>query len=170
MFNDGSDFNDGTDNSHADNNSPWFSEMPEPGHPNILSLEILRDKALELYGLFISEQSGIDPACHTATLEEKQHFLSMQETENIVRSFSAMDNGEMMAVGGSSPAEAMVQVRKMMDALLQRIMSNVVAEAVRRELVDVSFDDEQDAFAFQVNQNGFDFVEKNKGLFTNDAE
>lgn len=152
--------------SEDNNAGPWFSEMPEPEHPGILSIELLRDKALELYGVFLSQQSGVDPGCHTATIEEKQQFLSLQETENIVRAFCAADNGELMAVGGNSPAEAMQQIHDMMSALIARIMSNVIAEAARRDLIDVAFDAEQDAFAFQVNQKGIDFVEKNRGFFT----
>jgi hypothetical protein len=83
----------------------------------------------------LAQQAGVKQTVDIAPSEEKRHFLSIQETEGIVRSFCADDNGEMMAVGGNSKAEAMKQIRSMMEALIQRIMSNIVAEGVRRDLI-----------------------------------
>jgi len=156
-----------------DDNGPWFRgdeiELPENDHPNVIPMEMLRDQAIALFGRFIAEQSGVNAETCAMLTEEKCKFLTLPETEAIVRSFSAMDNGEMMAVGGNSKAEAMQQIRKLMAALLERVLSNVIQEGVRRDLIDVAFDGEQNAFAFQVNANGERLIEEHKELFNDDV-
>lgn len=139
--------------------------FPPANHPGVMSIETLRNEALRLFGLMLAEQAGVKQTVEMAPSEEKQQFLSLQETENIVRSFSAADNGEMMAVGGNSKAEAMQQVRKLMEALIQRIMSNLVAEGVRRDLIDVAFDSDANDFAFSVNKHGRDLVDRYSEFF-----
>ncbi|NDD52270.1 hypothetical protein EBZ39_00060 [bacterium] len=151
-----------------DNSSgPWFSgdDMPNPDHPNVITMEFIRDKALVLFGEFLQRQSGIKQNLDEAGLEEKKHFLSIEETEQIVRDHAAMDNGHMMAVGGNTKAEAMQKVHTLLAALCHRIMSNLIAEGARRDLIDVAFDDEHDCFAFQVSDKGIEYVKQNTEFF-----
>lgn len=161
------------DDTNKDEESPWFYgddiDFPDAGHPKIISMEILRNHAVALFGRFLAAQNNINPETYADLTDEKCQFLSLQETETIVRSFSAMDNGEMMAVGGNSKQEAVEQVQKLMTALVERVLSNVIAEGVRRDLIDVSFDDEQNNFAFQVNKNGESLIEEHKDFFNDDV-
>lgn len=150
-------------------NSPWFSGddgFPDADHPGVISIEAMRDNALMLFGRLMAQTTGLKSDYVAEDVSDAQReFLSIAETENIIRSFSAHDNGEMMAVGGNSRQEARTQVRKLMEALVTRIMSNVTAEASRRDLIDVAFDSEADAFAFNVNDNGKSLIETYKDMF-----
>ena len=153
------------------NEDVWFTDegFPPPEHPSVMTMEWLRTEALKLFGGFIAARSGLNPTVETASLEDKEKFLSLQETENIVRAFSAKDNGEMMAVGGNTREEAEQQVRALITALVERVMSNVIAEGVKRDLIDVAFDTDADNFAFSVSDKGHQFVALNKDLFNDDG-
>lgn len=159
-----------------ENKDPWFygdseeAELPAAGHPKIIPLQVLRDQALHIFDRMITEKSGLKSGEYVADLEAQSAFLSIEETEQIVRSFSAMDNGELMAVGGKSKAEAMDQVFKLMAALLDRIMSNVMTESSKRGLLDVSFDTDHNCFAFSLTPDGMKLVEENSHRFNEPGE
>jgi hypothetical protein len=57
-----------------------------------------------------------------------------------------------------------------MEALFTRIMSNVISAGVSRDLIDVSFDSDNDSFAFSVNDNGRQFVANHRSLFEKDDD
>lgn len=146
-----------------------FPEQINPAH--VMSLESLRDKALVLFGEFIEQASGgINPQANVATLEEKAQFLTIDETEQIVREHSAADNGEMMAVGGNTPQAAAEKITQLMRALLARIMSNVIALGVKEGYVDSCFDDENDAFAFSVSAAGMELIKRHREFFNDPPE
>jgi hypothetical protein len=144
-------------------------DFENPGAP-VLPMECLRDSAIKLFDHYIAEQSGIAVDANSASFEEKCAFLSLQETETIVRDFSAADNGALFAVGGNSKKAAMEQLHKLMEALFTRIMSNVISAGVSRDLIDVSFDSDNDSFAFSVNDNGRQFVANHRSLFEKDDD
>ncbi len=149
---------------HSSDGQPNFENSGAP----VLPMEFLRDSAIKLFDRYIAEQSGITVDANNASFEEKCAFLSVQETETIVRDFSAADNGEMFAVGGESKKAAMEQLHKLMEALFTRIMSNVISAGVSRDLIDVAFDSDNDTFAFSVNDNGRQFVADHRSLFEKD--
>lgn len=160
-------------------NLPWFSgdgeySFPGSDHPGVIEIPFLRDTALKMFGRFLAHQSGLDIEHYNFDndVSEQQKFLSIEETDAIVRSHAAADNGEMMAVGGNSRAEAVQKINELMSALMGRIMSNVIAEGAKRDLIDVAFDDGADCFAFHVNANGHKLIQENKALFEgeNDAD
>jgi hypothetical protein len=154
----------------------FFHRSPD-GQPNfenndapVLPMQFLRDSAIKLFDRYIAEQSGIEVDADKASFEKKCEFLSLQETETIVRDFSAADNGEMFAVGGESKKAAMEQLHKLMEALFTRIMSNVISAGVSRDLIDVAFDSDNDSFAFSVTDKGRQFVDDRRHLFEKDDE
>jgi hypothetical protein len=155
-------FND--DDYDDDSSGCGIPENLDPAQ--MMSLDNLRDHALNLFDEHSARASGgINPAANLASLEEKSRFLTLEETEQIVREFSSADNGEVMAVGGNTPQEAVMTITKLMQALLTRIMSNVVAEGVKRGYLDSHFDSENNAFAFSVSRQGFEFIQQNAALF-----
>lgn len=158
-------FDDETNNGDG----PWFHgddiDFPDSSHPKVIPMEVLRNQAIVLFGRFLAAQNKMDPDTYAELTDEKCKFLSLQETETIVRSFSAMDNGEMMAVGGNSKKEAIDQIRQLMAALLERVLSNVIAEGVNRDLIDSYFDEARNSFGFEVNENGKQLLEQHKELF-----
>jgi hypothetical protein len=164
-------FNDDEDTNESAWDGPFYrgdvggDGFPSPSHPGVMTIETLRNEALRLFGVMLAQQTGVKQTVDIAPSEEKHQFLSIQETENIVRTFCANDNGEMMAVGGNSKAEAMQQIRSMMEALIQRIMSNLVSEGVRRELIDVSFNSDMNDFAFEVSERGRKLVDHYSEFF-----
>lgn len=156
----------------TDDEGPWFQgddiDFPDASHPKVIPMEMLRNQAIALFGRFLAMQNNVAPETYADITDEKCKFLSLQETETIVRSFSEMDNGEMMAVGGNSKQEAVRQIRQLMAALVERVLSNVIAEGVSRDLIDVAFDDAQNSFAFQVSKNGEQLLAEYEDFFNDD--
>jgi hypothetical protein len=138
------------------------------GQP-VIPIRFLRDCAIKLFDHFIERQSGINPDVSSAAFEEKCDFLSLNEAECIVRDFSASDDGEMFAVGGETKQEALAQIHRLMAAMLDRVMSNVVAAAVKEDLVDVAWDTDSNNFAFAVTEKGKKFVDDNEHRFRQDS-
>jgi len=154
-----------------DDNAADNFEIPEDFDASrAISIEQLRDHALILFTEYLARQSGIKQTVDTATLEEKAQFLSLRETEQITRDFCAADNGEFMAVGGDSPQAAVMQITRLMRALMRRIGSNIVAEGVNRGYLDVWFDGPEGAFAFDVSEAGKAYVATQRELFDNDPD
>lgn len=158
-----------SDDENNDNDDPWFHgddiDFPGSDHPKVIPMEVLRNQAIVLFGRFLAMQSDTDPETYADLTEEKCKFLSLQETETIVRSFSAMDNGEMMAVGGNSKKEAVEQIKQLMAALVERVLSNVIAEGVRQDLIDSYFDATRNSFDFEVSETGKQMLAQHKDLF-----
>jgi hypothetical protein len=133
---------------------PDDPELPEGFDQQFMTIELLRDKALDLFDRFIAERSGMPPAgAATATLEDKQQFLTLEETESIVREYAVIGPG-VYAVGGDTQEEAFKKVRIVMGALMQRIMSNVLRAGAGIGLIDVMFDGEANDFRFDVSEKG----------------
>ncbi len=149
------------------NNFDEFLGDNSGGQP-VIPIRALRDTAIKMFDQFIELQSGINPDVSSATFEEKCEFLSLNEAECIVRDFSASDDGEMFAVGGETKQEAIAQIHRLMAALIDRVMSNVVAAAVKEDLVDVAWDTDASNFAFAVTEKGRKFVHDHGHIFHQD--
>lgn len=152
--------------------SSWFNGGDDEYFPDVdrsgaIPLPVLRDAALKLFGRFMAQQTGLNPETYNFDddVEAQRQFLSVEETDAIVQSRASMDNGEMMAVGGNTRAEAMLKIKELMRSLMSRVMSNVLAECVKNDLVDVAFNDAANDFAFGVNNNGHKIVQENKAFF-----
>lgn len=157
------------DDESNDGGGPWFHgddiDFPDSSHPKVIPMEVLRNQAIVLFGRFLAMQNNAEPETYADLTEEKCEFLSLQETETIVRSFSAMDNGEIMAVGGNSKQEAIAQIRQLMAALIERVLSNVIAAGVKQDLIDTWFDETRNSFDFEVSEKGKQLLEQHKDLF-----
>jgi hypothetical protein len=133
---------------------PELPEEFEGLEQQFMTIERLRDEALILFDLFIARQSAMpSPDVSRATAEEKREFLTLEETENIVREYAVIGPG-MYAVGGDTQEEAFKQIRVVMGALMQRIMSNVLRIGADYGLVDVMFDSKTNDFRFDVSDKG----------------
>ena len=137
--------------------------------PKILSMTDLRNFAVKLFDDFIHSQSGLNPDIDGASFEDKCDFLTVAETETIVRDFSRTDVSGMFAVGGDTPDEALDQMRKLLSALVERVMSNVIAAGASEDLIAVAFDDDSNNFIFSVTEKGHALVETNKHLWNTDT-
>lgn len=133
-----------------------MSDAAEQPEQQFMSIEKLRDEALELFDQFIT-QTGFFKAnigvASLASMEEKDQFLTLAETEAVVRDHAVIGPG-VYAVGGETKEAAMAQIRELLAALVQRVMSNVLRCAAGMGLVDVAFDDAQNDFMFAVSEKG----------------
>lgn len=131
-----------------------MTDEPEFDGRIAATLEMLRDEAISLFDRFVAHRSGMPPAgAVNATLEDKQKFLTLAETENIVKEHAVITE-DAYAIGGDTPEEAARQIRIVMAALMQRILSNVLNAGAGLELFDVSFDEKRNDFCFQVSEKG----------------
>lgn len=153
--------------------TPWHNKERKD-YEKILSapattISCLRDKALQLFNLYISSQlrEKNPPEVTPEALERMRTYLSVSETEAIIKDFSA--NAEQLpcelpegayAIGGRSQQEAEERFNELLQALMRRIMSNLTHSAVNQGLLDCGFDEEQDAFGFSVTPAGAKFVKK----------
>ena len=98
-------------------------------------------------------------------IKRQQEFLSISETEMIVRDFAARPEqlpAELpegaYAIGGRSQQEAEENFNKLMNALMHRIMSNVTNTAVNLGLLDCEFDAGREAFGFSLTEIGKSYI------------
>jgi len=146
------------------------TEPPEDIGQRFMTLERLRDEALNMFDRYIEHQSAaLNPEISRSAAEEKQQFLTLEETENIVREYAVAGPG-VYAIGGDTSEEAIKQIRVVMGALLQRIMSNVLRVSAGFGLLDVMFDDEENEFRFDVSTKGHKLYERIKTQIDNGEE
>lgn len=128
------------------------------GHYELSSIEAIRDAALIMYGRFLAHLYGAEPVDEQS--KTRHQYLSIQETENIVREHSHVSAGGMYAIGGDTPEEAKAKVNELLAALMDRVMSNVISEGVKQELFDCSYDTDVDDFTFSVTEKGHQIAKK----------
>jgi hypothetical protein len=126
------------------------------GRYELSSMPAIREAALIMYGRFIAHMYKREPD-DDAAAKATQH-LSLQETENIVREHASVD-GELYAIGGDTAEEAKERINGLMFALMDRVMSNVIAEGVKQDLLDCNYDATKNDFAFSVTDKGKQIVE-----------
>lgn len=122
------------------------------------TLDALRDHALYLFGKHVAKLTKLPIPL---MIEEQRQFLSIDETEEIVREHS-VPNGPpgMYAVGGNSKEEYETQIRKLFMALLTRIEANVARVGVKLGYLDCAFDNEKNDFVFTVSKLGEQLVDR----------
>jgi len=115
------------------------------------TIPAVRDAALIMYGRFISRLN--ETPANDDEAKTKHQYLSLQEAENIVREHSFVsDDG--YAVGGDTKEEAKKKINELLAALMDRIMSNVLQEGVKQNLLDCQYDVDNNDFTFSVTDEG----------------
>jgi hypothetical protein len=128
------------------------------GRYELSSVAAIREAALIMYGRFIAHMHGSEPDDEHA--KQCTSHLSLQETENIVREHSHCSDDGMYAIGGDSPEEAKAKINELMAALMDRVMSNVMAAGVKDDLLDCTYDPNIDDFSFTVTEKGKTIAER----------
>jgi hypothetical protein len=130
------------------------------------TIPAVRDAALILYGRFISRLN--DKPIDDEHAKKSEQYLSLQETEAIVREHSYVVD-DSYAIGGDTQEEAKEKINELLAALLDRVMSNVLQEGVRQEWLDCQYDVEKNDFAFSVTEKGKQAVVENQHNTDNPA-
>jgi hypothetical protein len=148
-------------------------ELPENIKNQFITIKRLRDAALILFDKFVEHQNELSSPVISKVLfqslvspEEKHQFLSLEETERIVREHSFISPG-VYAIGGDTSEKAVKQVKNVMAALMQRIMSNLLRMGADLGLLDVMFDGETNDFRFDVSNKGQKLYERIKTQLEN---
>lgn len=128
------------------------------GRYELSSVDAVRDAALIMYGRFIAHMHGCEPNDDQA--KRCTAHLSLQETENIVREHSQVSDDGVYAIGGDSPEDAKAKINELLAALMDRVMSNVMAAGVKENLLDCTYDSNIDDFSFTVTEKGKEIAER----------
>lgn len=115
------------------------------------TIPAVRDAALIMYGRFIAHINSTSPDDEEA--KQKHEYLSLDETENIIREYGFVADGAY-AIGGDTKEEAKQKINELLAALMDRVMSNVLREGVRMDLLDCNYDVETNDFSFSVTDKG----------------
>ena len=115
------------------------------------TIAMVRNYALTLFAKNVAAMNH----CTPKEISEEQHaFLSLDETEAIVKEHSALNGNGFYAIGGETEEEFNSQMRKMFEALMTRIESNVAQLGVKLGYLDCAFDEEANDFTFSVTEKG----------------
>jgi hypothetical protein len=158
-----------------ENPMPWQDSSDQMAHimQNSMSINSFRDKALFMFNALLIERLEMHKKkkknefrLSVEQLADQRKFLSCEELEQIIRDCSKTNVDEpdipegLYAIGGHTPQEAMAQMRKLIEAVLNRILSNITQQAVAADLLDCMFDGDNDAFMFSVSEKGKAEVER----------
>lgn len=142
--------------SPGENNEWSFS--PGMAHGPGMTLENLRDGALCMFERYLCYKLKTKPQEITEeNIDYSRRFLSLEETENIIKEFSHQEEGMpegMYAIGARSVEELMHKTRELLHALMSRIMSNVAHEGVNQGLLECAFDSSGGNFEFTPSKDG----------------
>ncbi len=127
------------------------------------TIPAVRDAALIMYGRFIARMNNMEPEDESAKL--RSQYLTLQETENIVKEHSVVADSGAYAIGGDTPEAIKANINELLASLMDRIMSNVIQEGVKQELLDCEYDTDKDDFKFSVTEKGRQKVEELKPFF-----
>jgi hypothetical protein len=121
------------------------------------TIDAVREAALIMYGRFVANINNMENDDEGAKL--RTNYLSLSETEAIIKEHGFVV-GDTYAIGGDTPEEAKKQINALLAALLDRVMSNVLQEGVKQELLDCAYDTNTDDFAFSVTDKGRQKIEE----------
>jgi len=152
---------DGNSDMHGEEPNYWDNNETIEVRPPT-SIAELRDSALNLFEMYLCSRLDVKPKMSEKTLDHRRQFLSEDETESIVKEFSATDGlpAGVYGIGARSIEELQHKTRQLMNTLMARIMSNVARFGVNAGYLDCAFDDEHDAFAFSPSKKGEELIEK----------
>jgi hypothetical protein len=129
--------------------------------PNIVgqsSLERLQRHALVLYGRWVAGANHAPQNDDYAATRTK--YLSLAETEQIVREYAVYSDDNLFAVGGESETEVQQKLKDLMGALMDRVMSNILREGVSSGLLECFYDEKANDFTFDVTETGKEIAKK----------
>jgi hypothetical protein len=115
------------------------------------TIDAVRDAALIMYGRFVARING--QPTNDDEAKTKSQYLTLQETEQIVREHSCVVDG-VYGIGGDTKEEAKNKINELLASLMDRVMSNVLQEGVKQELLDCQYDVDTNDFAFSVTEKG----------------
>lgn len=134
-----------------------YGDDDEPRCAGFTSAENLRDKALFLFGRFLERISGREISREiTPTI---QQYLPVEDVALILRDHAEIVP-EGFILGGKSREELDGALRKLMEDLMTRILSNVLAKGVNDGFLECVVDGEQDDFKFLVTEKGMQICEE----------
>ena len=119
------------------------------------TVEMMRDRALMLFAKAVARMNNM-PEDHTLPLDDTQrHFLSVDETESIIKEHSVPGGPKgMYAICSETREEFEAQMKKLMIALMTRIEANVAQYGVQMGYLDCAFDNDANDFVFSVSEKG----------------
>jgi len=120
-------------------------------HHTHTGVEDVRNMALQAFHRFLEKMCEDKLPQMT---EYMQEFLSTQETINIIKEHCNIFTEDEFGIGADNEAEYKQKMMKMMHALGERIMSNVLHSGVKRGLLDSEYDIDKGAFAFSITDKG----------------
>ncbi len=119
------------------------------------TIEMLRDHALTLFAKVVSRINNMPASAALPIDETQRHFLSVAETEAIIKEHSIAGGPEgVYAIGGETREEYEAQMRKLFQALMVRIEANVAQYGVKKGYLDCAFDSNANDFVFSVSEKG----------------
>lgn len=128
-------------------------EQDDDETPNLgaMSFKTLQQEALQLFGRVVKKVSGANiPDAPPADAEK---YLTLGEIEGIIKDHG-QEVSEGFIVGGDTEEEARQNIGRLMEALMERILSNLMAAGVKDGHLDCAFDSESNEFEFQITEKG----------------
>jgi hypothetical protein len=119
------------------------------------TIEMMRDQALMLFAKAVARMNNMPETASLPIDDAQRNFLSVAETEAIIKEHSISSGHEgMYAIGGETREEFETQMRKMFQALMVRIEANVAQYGVKQGYLDCAFDNDANNFVFSVSEKG----------------
>ena len=130
------------------------NEFEESGKQHCImnSIESLRDHVLIMFGATVAKITA-DPTAGVELSHQKK-FLEVWEVESIIAELCDVKDDGVYAIGADTFEEYKEKMLVLFQALATRIMSNVIQEGVRRELIDAEYDFEAGKFDFALTEKG----------------
>ena len=128
-----------------------YGEEDGPHLLGATTIEGVQKKALILFGQFVERLSGVSMPPEIPAHAEK--YLPISELEAIIKDY-AIEMPGGWAIGAETEEEATKKLRGMLDAVLQRILSNVMADGVHRGWLDCDFNADTGRFEFSLTNEG----------------
>jgi hypothetical protein len=125
------------------------------------TIEMMRDHALMLFAKVVARINNMPDDFSLPIDDAQRHFLSVAETEAIIKEHSIPGGPEgMYAIGGETREEYEAQMRKVFQALMVRIEANVAQYGVKKGYLDCAFDNDANNFVFSVSEKGHAVINK----------
>jgi hypothetical protein len=119
------------------------------------TIEMMRDHALMLFAKVVARINNMPEDSSLPIDDAQRNFLSVAETEAIIKEHSIAGGPEgVYAIGGETREEYEAQMRKVFQALMVRIEANVAQYGVKKGYLDCAFDNTANDFVFSVSEKG----------------
>lgn len=149
--------------------SDYLDNDEEESSSNIVggtSFANMQRAALTLYGRWLATETGLPINDDEAVT--KTEYLSLTEVEQIVREHGHCFGDGGYALAADTQDELNETLRRLMAALMDRILSNVVQAGVRDGLLECSFDSAVNDFVFDATEKGNNLAAEHRKQIEND--